>query len=62
MSQLDPDALKRDPFNEGLPAARARRMRSLMIALALVAFIVLIFAVTIIKLAANAHHVVQQTI
>lgn len=62
MSQLDPDALKRDPFNEGLPAARARKMRSLVIALGLVAFVALIFIVTIIKLTANAAHVVPQTL
>ncbi len=42
-----------DPFNEGPEAARARRTRSLMIALALVGFVALTFAITLIKL---RHH------
>ena len=46
-----PDGPRSDPFHEGLPAARARRMRSLMIALALVAFVAIVFVVSIIKLA-----------
>lgn len=50
-----------DPFNEGLDAAKARKMRSLMIVLGLLAFIVLIFVVTLIKLSANLPHVVPQT-
>jgi hypothetical protein len=45
-----------DPFHEGVPAARARRMRSLGIALALLAFAALIFVVSIARLSANAHH------
>ncbi len=45
-----------DPFGEGRTAARARRLRSLGIALALVAFIVLIFVVSVARLTANAHH------
>lgn len=44
-----------DPFREGQAAARARRMRSLGIAVALVAFVALIFAVTLVKLNANLH-------
>jgi len=50
-----------DPFNEGAASAKARKMRSAVIAIALVAFVVVIFAVTIVKLAANAHHLVPQT-
>ncbi len=46
----------RDPYNEGLPAARARKMRSLAIAGGLILFVVLIFAVSILKLSANMHH------
>jgi hypothetical protein len=61
MNELDPDARRRDPFNEGEQAARARKMRSVMIALALVAFVVVVFAVTMIKLGVNATHVVPQT-
>ncbi len=45
-----------DPFHEGAEAARARRLRSLALAVGLIAFVVLIFAVTIIRLTANAHH------
>ena len=51
----------RDPFGEGAAAAKARRIRSFVIALALVAFVAIIFAVTMLKLAANATHVVPQT-
>jgi hypothetical protein len=43
----------RDPFNEGEQAAKARRGRSLAIAGALVLFILLVFAVTLIRLTAN---------
>ena len=57
MSLPDP----KDPFNEGAPAARARKMRSVMIAAGLIAFIALIFVVTLIKLSANLPHVVPQT-
>jgi hypothetical protein len=42
-----------DPYGEGPDAARARRVRNLAIALALVAFVVIVFVVTIIKM---AHH------
>ena len=51
----------RDPFGEGQAVAKARRMRSLMIAVVLVAFVVLVFAVTILKLSGNALHAVPQT-
>ena len=43
----------KDPFGEGPDAARARRMRSLGIALALIAFIAVVFVVTLIKLASG---------
>lgn len=61
MSLSDQDTTRRDPFNEGEAAAKARRQRSLMIALGLIAFILLIFVVTLIKLGANLPHVVPQT-
>ena len=44
-----------DPFHEGLAAAKARRMRSWMIALGLIAFVAIVFAVTIAKMGANMH-------
>lgn len=50
-----------DPFNEGVEAAKARRMRNIVIALGLVAFIVLIFVITVTRLSGNAAHLVQQT-
>ena len=46
-----------DPFNEGAKAAKARKMRSMAIALGLVLFVLLIFAVSILKLMANAAQV-----
>ena len=49
----------KDPFNEGEAAARARKMRSLAIAVGLVLFVLLIFAVSILKLSANAQLVNQ---
>ena len=53
----DPYRLDRkDPFHEGAAAARARRRRSLGIALALLGFIALIFVVSMIKIA-GAHGV-----
>ncbi len=45
-----------DPFHEGEAAAKARRMRSLFIAGALLVFVGLVFVVTIAKLAANIGH------
>jgi flagellar basal body-associated protein FliL len=50
-----------DPYGEGAVAAKARRMRSIMIAVALVAFVIVVFAVTMLKLSANALHAVPQT-
>ena len=45
---------RKDPFHEGPAAARARRRRSLGIALALLAFVALVFIVSMIKIA-GAH-------
>ncbi len=47
-----------DPFHEGQQAAKARRLRSWAIALGLIVLVVLTFVVTIVKMAANAHHAV----
>jgi hypothetical protein len=41
----------KDPFGEGPAAARARRLRSLWIALALIGFVAVVFVVSMIKLA-----------
>ena len=38
-----------DPYQEDPDAAKARRGRNLMIALSLIAFIVIIFVVTLVK-------------
>ena len=43
-----------DPFHEGAQAARARRKRSLGVALALVGLVVLTFVVTLLRLSAHA--------
>ena len=51
--------MSRNPFNETDEAARARRKRSIAIALGLVAFLVIVFAVTIAKLGG---HVFDQPI
>ena len=48
-------SLGSDPFGEGAAAARARRLRSWGIALALLFFCGLIFAVSVLRLSANAH-------
>jgi hypothetical protein len=45
-----------DPFDEGLAAARARRMRSFLIAGALLVFVALIFVVTVAKLQQGLPH------
>ena len=49
-----------DPNAEGADFARARRGRNIALALGLIAFVALIFAVTIVRLGANvanaAHH------
>ena len=42
-----------DPFREGADAARARRRRSLGIAVALVAFVLLIFLVSLLRLSGH---------
>jgi hypothetical protein len=42
-----------NPFNESDVAAAARRRRSLFLALGLVAFVILIFVVTMVKLKGN---------
>ncbi len=42
------------PFNETPEAARARRRRSWAIALGCVAFVILVFVITVIKLSQNA--------
>lgn len=42
-----------DPNSEDAPAARARRGRNLLLATVLVAFVILVFVVTIIKISHN---------
>ena len=42
-----------NPFGESEPVAKARRQRSLAIALGLVAFVILVFVISILKL--NPH-------
>ena len=44
---------RKDPFGEGAPAAQARRRRNLAIALALVAFMVIVFSTTMIRMRQN---------
>ena len=43
----------KDPYLEGPEAAKARRGRSVAIALTLVAFVVLVFVITIVRLSSN---------
>jgi hypothetical protein len=45
-----------DPFNEGPEAARARKRRSIAIAVGLLAFMVLVFWVTILKMSGSGAH------
>ena len=46
-----------NPFNESDEAARARRGRNILLALALGAFVVIVFVISIVKISANvAHH------
>ena len=45
-----------DPFHEGRAAAKARKVRSWAIAAALLIFVVLIFVITMAKIAANVGH------
>jgi hypothetical protein len=42
-----------NPFNEGPVTAQARRRRSLFLALGLVAFVIVVFVVTLVKLKGN---------
>jgi hypothetical protein len=42
-----------NPFGESDAAAKARRRRSLFLALGLIAFVILIFVVTLVKLKGN---------
>jgi hypothetical protein len=42
-----------NPFGESDAAAKARRRRSLFLALGLVAFVILIFVVTLVRLKGN---------
>jgi hypothetical protein len=46
---LDP----KNPFGESESAAKARRRRNLVLALGLIAFVILIFVVTLVKLKGN---------
>jgi hypothetical protein len=46
---LDP----KNPFGESEAAANARRRRNLVLALGLVAFVILVFVVTLVKLKGN---------
>ncbi len=50
------DLSRRDPFHEGKAAARARRLRSLGIAGGLIFLVLLIFAVSMLKLTATYGH------
>jgi hypothetical protein len=43
-----------DPYNEGPEAKAARGRRNLMLAGALIAFVVIVFIVTIVRLGAHA--------
>jgi hypothetical protein len=52
---------RRDPFGEGDASAGARRRRSLAIALALVAFVVIVFATTMIRMGQNTAGVREAT-
>lgn len=51
----DKDRSAKDPFGEGEAAAKARRSRSLALAVGLGAFVLLIFAVSILKYYGNVH-------
>ena len=48
-----PTGARADPYREGQAAAKARRARNLAIALALIAFVFIVFAVTILRLSTN---------
>ncbi len=45
-----------DPNRESAQDARARRGRNLLLALALLVFVALVFAVTIVKISGNVGH------
>jgi len=45
-----------DPNDEGPAAAKARRGRNLLLALSLVAFVIIVFIITIAKISANTGH------
>ncbi len=45
-----------DPNDEDAAAARARRGRNLLLAGSLIAFVVIIFVITIAKISANVGH------
>jgi hypothetical protein len=45
-----------DPYNEGPDAKKARGRRNLMLAAALVAFVIIVFVVTIVRLGGNVGH------
>jgi hypothetical protein len=44
---------RRDPFNEGEAAARARKFRSIAMAVGLLVFVALVFVVTLVRIGAN---------
>ena len=48
---------RKDPFHEGPAAAQARRRRSLAIGLALLAFVAVVFATTMIRMGQNTSSV-----
>jgi hypothetical protein len=47
---------RKDPYREGEAAASARRLRSLAIAGSLALLVVLVFVVSVLKMAGNMHH------
>jgi hypothetical protein len=47
-------AIMSDPKSEDGPSAKARRGRNLLLALALGAFVILVFIVTLVKMGAHA--------
>ncbi len=53
MSEPVVKASPKDPFGEGLNAAKARRRRSVAIAIALVVFVGLVFAVSVLRLSGH---------
>jgi hypothetical protein len=46
----------KDPFGEGPKGANARRMRSIAMAVAMLAFVALIFAVSVLRMSGNGGH------